>query len=113
MGAELTGGFAAAVRELGAPVGVFASNDNLALAVYRAAERLRLAIPHDVSVVGFNDERRVAVASPPMTSVRQPLAAMTRRAVQHVGELRSGRPQPYERVELRTELIVRRSTLPV
>jgi LacI family transcriptional regulator len=113
MGAELTGGFAAAVRELGAPVGVFASNDNLALAVYRAAERLRLAIPHDVSVVGFNDERRVAVASPPMTSVRQPLAAMTRRAVQLVGELRSGRPQPYERVELRTELIVRRSTLPV
>lgn len=112
-GAEVTRGFAAAVRQLGTPVGVFASNDDLALAVYRAAERLRLSIPHDVSVVGFNDERRVAAASPPMTSVRQPIHAMAGRAVQLVGELRSGGSKPHDRVELRTELVVRRSTLPI
>jgi LacI family transcriptional regulator len=110
--AEVTRAFAAAIRKTGTPVGVFASNDEMALAVYRAAERLRLAIPDDVSVVGFNDERRVAAASPPMTSVRQPLQAMTSRAVQLVGELRSGRGRPYERVELPTNLVVRQSTLP-
>lgn len=111
--AEVTAEFAAAVRETGTPVGVFASNDEMALAVYRTAKRLRLTIPGDVSVIGFNDERRVAAASPPMTSVHQPLEAIAARAVQLIGELRSGQQQPYERVELPTRLVVRQSTLAV
>jgi LacI family transcriptional regulator len=95
------------------PTGVFASNDEMALAVYRAAERLGLTIPDDVSVIGFNDEPRAAAADPPLTSVRQPVGAMAARAVDLVRELRQRDTDHYERVELPTHLVVRSSTLPI
>ena len=95
------------------PTGVFASNDEMALAVYRAAERLGLKIPEDVSVIGFNDEPRAAAVEPPLTSVRQPVGEMAARAVDLVRELRERDLDHFERVELPTRLIVRASTLPV
>ena len=91
-------------------VGVFACNDEMALAVYRAAARLGRRIPDDVCVVGFNDEPRAATASPPLTSVRQPLRAMAARAVELVHELRNHDDAHYERIELPTELIIRASS---
>lgn len=46
-------------------VGVFACNDEMALAVYRAAARAKRRIPDEVGIVGFNDEPRAAAADPP------------------------------------------------
>ncbi|MGC5221756.1 LacI family DNA-binding transcriptional regulator [Micromonospora sp. DT81.3] len=110
--APLTEGLVAAIRTAPTPVGVFACNDEMAFAVYRAAARIGLKIPDDVSVVGFNDEPRAARADPPLTSVRQPLRAMAARAVELVTRLRHHDDQRHERVELPSELIVRASTLP-
>lgn len=95
------------------PTGVFACNDEMALAVYRAAHRLGLGIPEDVSVIGFNDEPGAAAADPPLTSVRQPVRAMAARAVELVQEHRQRDTNQFERVELATRLIVRSSTLPM
>jgi len=93
-----------------APVGVFACNDEMALAVYRAAGRAHRRIPDDVSVIGFNDEPRAAAANPPLTSVRQPLREMAARAIELVLELRRHDEQVHERVELPCTLVVRGST---
>ncbi|MCJ1701811.1 LacI family transcriptional regulator [Rathayibacter festucae] len=93
------------------PVGVFACNDEMALVVYEVARRLGRRIPEDISVVGFNDEPRASLVSPPLTSVRQPLRAMAARAVERLRELRERNEQHHERIELPTELIVRGSTL--
>ena len=95
------------------PTGVFAGNDEMALAAYRAAERLGLAIPDVLSVIGFDDEPRARAATPPLTSVRQPVGEMAARAVELVRELRQRDTDRFERVELPTRLIVRGSTLPV
>jgi DNA-binding LacI/PurR family transcriptional regulator len=92
------------------PVGVFACNDEMALAVYRAANQAGRRIPDDVGVVGFNDEPRAARAQPPLTSVRQPLRAMAGRAVELVAGLRGHQRPTYERIELPSELIIRAST---
>lgn len=92
------------------PVGVFACNDEMALAVYRASHQAGRSIPHDVGVVGFNDEPRAARAHPPLTSVRQPLRAMAGRAVELVSELRGHESAAYERIELPSELVMRAST---
>lgn len=92
------------------PVGVFATNDEMALSVYRAAAQLRRRIPEDISVVGFNDEPRAAAAHPSLTSVRQPLRAMAARAVEIVAALRNRDDELFERSELPCELIVRSST---
>ncbi len=81
----------------------------MAAAVYRAADQLGLAIPEQVSVVGFNDEPRARVMQPPLTTVRQPLQAMAARAVELVQELRNGAVH-HERIELPSELVVRGST---
>jgi DNA-binding LacI/PurR family transcriptional regulator len=92
------------------PVGVFAGNDEMALSVYSAAERLNLSIPNDVRVVGFNDEPRAALATPPLTSVRQPLREMAERAVELVRDLRQHQDDHFERVEIPSSLVVRRSS---
>lgn len=94
------------------PVGVFACNDEMALAVYRAAARAGRRIPDDVSVVGFNDEPRAAAARPPLTSVHQPLRQMAARAVELIPELRRHDEPVHERIELPCTLVVRGSTNP-
>jgi LacI family transcriptional regulator len=54
------------------PTAIFASADFLALAVLRAARRLGLAVPGDVSLVVFDDNPMVQHADPPLTAVSQP-----------------------------------------
>ena len=93
-----------------APTGVFACNDEMAFAVYRAASRLGRRIPEDLRVVGFNDEPRAAAAAPPLTSVQQPLREMAGRAVELVKELRLRDTNDFERVELPSTLVARGST---
>jgi LacI family transcriptional regulator len=108
--APLTEGMLRAIAEDRRSVGVFACNDEMAFAVYRAAAQLGRSIPDDIGVVGFNDEPRAAHAHPPLTSVRQPLREMAARAVELVAELRRHEDDSFERIELPSELIVRRST---
>jgi LacI family transcriptional regulator len=94
------------------PTAIFSCNDQQALGVYEAARQRGLRIPQDLSVVGFDDLPVARWVSPPLTTVRQPLAEMGRVAVQMLGELIENRPLPSRRVELSTELITRESTGP-
>ncbi|WP_456285342.1 LacI family transcriptional regulator [Microbacterium sp. JZ70] len=91
-------------------VGVFACNDEMALVAYRVAALLGRDIPQDIGVVGYNDEPRAATASPPLTSLRPPMAAMAARAVETIKELREHSAAEFPLIELPTELVVRGST---
>ena len=95
------------------PTAIFAGNDQHALGVYEAARQRALRIPQDLSVVGFDDLPVARWLSPPLTTVRQPLAEMGRAAAEMLGELIEGRPLRSRRVELSTELITRESTGPL
>ena len=95
------------------PTAIFAGNDQHALGVYEAARQRALRIPQDLSVVGFDDLRVARWLSPPLTTVRQPLAEMGRAAAQMLGELIEGRPLHSRRVELSTELVTRESSGPL
>jgi LacI family transcriptional regulator, galactose operon repressor len=92
------------------PTAIFSCNDQQALGVYEAARRRGLRIPQDLSVVGFDDLPVARWISPPLTTVRQPLAEMGRAAAQMLGELIENRPLHSRRLELSTELITREST---
>jgi LacI family transcriptional regulator len=94
------------------PTAVFAGSDQQALGVYEAARQRSLRIPQDLSVVGFDDLPVARWVSPPLTTVRQPLAEMGRAAAQMLGELIADMPLRSRRVELSTELITRESTGP-
>lgn len=52
------------------PTGVVCSDDNMALAVIRAAYERGLRVPEDVSVVGFNDILYTHMVNPPLTTMR-------------------------------------------
>jgi LacI family transcriptional regulator len=95
------------------PTAIFAGSDQQALGVYEAARQRGLRIPQDLSVVGFDDLPVARWVSPPLTTVRQPLAEMGRAAAQMLGEIIEDRPLRSRRVELSTELIMRESTGPV
>ena len=55
------------------PTAVFAGSDEAALGVIEAARSRGLRVPEDLSVVGFDDTALARFASPPLTTVRQPL----------------------------------------
>ena len=94
------------------PSAIFAGNDQQALGVYEAARQRGLRIPQDLSVVGFDDLPVARWVSPPLTTVRQPLAEMGRAAAEMLGGLIEGAPLRSRRLELSTELITRESTGP-
>jgi hypothetical protein len=62
--------------------------------VYRAAREGGLRIPTDLSVVGFDDLPIAALADPPMTTVRQPLAEMAVAATELALALGRGEKPP-------------------
>ncbi|MBO8141473.1 MAG: LacI family DNA-binding transcriptional regulator [Firmicutes bacterium] len=84
-GSDIGAGYRAS-RELLAkaprPTGIFCANDLLAIGVLQAAAEAGLKVPGDLSVVGFDGTTLAQVASPPLTTVVQPIRQMGQTAVQ-------------------------------
>ncbi len=95
------------------PTAIFASSDQMALGVYEGLRQKGLRVPDDVSVVGFDDLPEARWSSPPLTTVRQPLAEMGTLAARTILRLSRGEDTESPRVELATDLIVRDSTAPL
>ncbi|GAA1124949.1 LacI family DNA-binding transcriptional regulator [Kribbella jejuensis] len=91
------------------PTAIFAGSDEVALGVLEAARARGLRVPEDLSVVGFDDTEVARLASPPLTTVRQPLREMGAVAVRTALQLAVGEPVASHHVELATTLIVRGS----
>ncbi|MEV0244643.1 LacI family DNA-binding transcriptional regulator [Streptomyces sp. NPDC050674] len=94
------------------PTALFAAGDRMALGAIEALRRRGLRVPQDMSVVGFDDLPEVRWSSPPLTTVRQPLADMGRLAVRTALGLTRDEQPDSPRVELGTDLVVRASTAP-
>ena len=113
---ETAGGESAARRLLAAkerPTAIFAFNDNAAVGVLNVARELRLRVPEDLSVVGFDDSEQAAIVTPALTTVRQPLAEMGRMAVSLLLRMLENQRVEGLKVELATRLVIRESTAPV
>ncbi|MGH2998158.1 MAG: LacI family DNA-binding transcriptional regulator [Gaiellaceae bacterium] len=89
---------------------VICASDVLALGVVRAVRREGYDVPEDVSVVGYDDSPLMACTDPPLTTVRQPIEAMGRGAVNTLLSLVSGNPVSTEELLFAPELVVRGST---
>jgi len=94
------------------PTAIFAGSDEQAFGVAEAARVTGRRIPQDLSVVGFDDLPISRWVSPPLTTVRQPLAKMGRTAAEMLLTMIEEREPFGRQVELATELIVRSSTAP-
>ncbi|MEU5339785.1 MULTISPECIES: LacI family DNA-binding transcriptional regulator [unclassified Streptomyces] len=108
---SLEGGQAAATRLLDRGVtGIICASDPLALGAVRAARRKGLAVPSQVSVVGYDDSAFMNCTEPPLTTVRQPIEAMGRAAVELLNAQIGGSSVPTEELLYEPELVVRGST---
>jgi DNA-binding LacI/PurR family transcriptional regulator len=108
---SLEGGHAAASRLLQHGVtGIICASDPLALGAIRAARRAGLAVPADVSVVGYDDSAFMSCTDPPLTTVRQPIEAIGRAAVEMlVGQI-EGSPVSADELFFEPEIVARGST---
>lgn len=88
---------------------IFAANDQIALAIYKTARELRIRIPEDLALVGFDDLEVVAHLDVPLTTVAQPTFEIGRTAVEVLMRRISGETDCWQRVILPTRLVVRRS----
>ncbi|GAA4261703.1 LacI family DNA-binding transcriptional regulator [Dactylosporangium darangshiense] len=94
------------------PTAIFASSDLYALGVYEAARSCGIAIPADLSVVGYDDLRIARWAGPPLTTIRVPLAAMAEQAFHLVMRLADEPELTFSRIDIDTSLVVRESSAP-
>ena len=98
------------------PTAVLCFSDVLGLGVLTVAEELGLAVPDDLSVVGFDDSPVARRSRPPLTTVRQDVAAKGHLAAEAllkaIDHRRSGTKAAVRHRTIPTELVVRRSTGP-
>ena len=92
------------------PTAIFAANDVSAFGVMDAVRNYGLRIPDDISVIGFDDIPDAQWTQPPLTTVRQPMREMGKRAARMLLGAIADPDTPQERVELPTELVVRSTT---
>ena len=87
--------------------GVIAFNDQMALGVIAGLSRRGFAVPHDMSVIGFDDVPMAAMVAPPLTTIRLPTEEAGMVAVRML------RDESTSTSELFGTLVVRESTGPV
>jgi LacI family transcriptional regulator len=92
------------------PTAVFAANDLSAIRTMEVARQLGLDVPGDVSVVGFDNVPESALASPPLTTIDQPLRAMGAVALDLLVRILQGEDVDATHVQLPTTLVERAST---
>ena len=95
------------------PTAMLAMSDVLALGALQAAGELGIAVPAELSIVGFDDSPAAELASPPLTTVSQPHEEKGRLAAEWLNEaIERGGPTRVRRRRaiLPTELVVRQST---
>jgi len=95
------------------PTAIFASNDEMAAGVYKVARNMGLSIPHDLSIVGFDDSPVAARLFPALTSVQRPLQDMGRQAAVKLLDCQPGERVPSPNEMLIPSLVVRESTAPL
>lgn len=87
---------------------IFAANDEMALGALHALSAAGKAVPGDVALIGFDDMEGARNASPPLTTVRQPLKDIAVAAVRTIMDQLQGREVPRMQM-LQTHLVVRES----
>jgi LacI family transcriptional regulator len=95
--------------------GVFVCNDRMALGALKTARQLGRRVPQDLAMVGFDDTQDSAYFYPSLSTVRQDMVELGRRAVRELGKVieanQRGDPLTPKTVLLQPELIVRASSL--
>jgi LacI family transcriptional regulator len=93
------------------PTAIACWSDYTAMAVMRAASRMGVRVPQDLSVAGFDDLSVATLLNPPLTTVAQSFEEMGRRAVRRLlSNIDTSEHMAATEEALTTNLVVREST---
>jgi LacI family transcriptional regulator len=95
------------------PSAVFTYSDLLAIGAIRAATDLRLSIPSDVSIIGYDDIELASFCVPRLTTIYQDKKQIGELAVQLILNRLHDPWRPREEIVLHTHLVIRESTGPI
>ncbi|MCA1065223.1 LacI family DNA-binding transcriptional regulator [Rossellomorea sp. AcN35-11] len=90
--------------------GVFAGNDVMAVGALKAASRLNLKVPDDLSIIGFDGIEWTETVSPEISTMAQPIYEMGKKAASMLLELIDGKKLDDVHVVFNTELMERETT---
>lgn len=90
------------------PTAIFAANDLMAIGALKAFVRLKVQVPKEVSIIGFDNIPFSDCTYPPLTTIAQPTYQMGQKAVETLLKL-IDKKKIKKSVEFETELIERDS----
>lgn len=93
------------------PPAIFCATDDQAIGVLRAARELRIDVPGELAVAGFDDVKEAALTDPPLTTIASDRPAMARAAVDLVldDSLRVAGSRRERLKQFPSALVIRRS----
>ena len=92
------------------PTAIIAANDPMALGVMESARELKIRVPQDLSLAGFDDLPATQEHFPPLTTVHQPVSEMGERGARILLEAMEEGTMPTGRIVMDVSLVVREST---
>ena len=91
------------------PTAVYCANDEVAIGFYRACKEFNVSIPNDLSVIGFDDSPMTTLIEPNLTTIKQPIDALSRQAADSLIHQIEGITHSVSS-RFTTSLIIRNST---
>lgn len=113
-GYEVEDGYRAAEKLLelhknNMPSAIFAVTDLVAVGALQLFQKNAIKVPEDMAIIGFADIKFVSMLSVPLTTMKQPVIEIGRRAAKMLFyEIENGINSP-QRIRLEAELIIRNS----
>lgn len=86
---------------------IVASNDEMALGVLEALKKRNILVPKEVAVTGFDNGEGTKYSSPSLTTVKQPIYDLSKKALEMALEIINGK-RP-DNIILNTEIVIRES----
>ena len=90
--------------------GIFASSDLIAAQVIQVCNEIKIRIPKDIKLVGFDDVDISQLTTPRITTVHQPIKEMAKLAIELI-DSKYNNIEVNEKTILPIKLIIRKSTL--
>ena len=89
------------------PTAILTFSNQIAIGAMKAIKEAGLIIPHDISLISFDEQPYFQLTAPPITTIQQPIAAIAKQAVQMLMGLIDGKQ--VENCIMKPKLIIRES----
>ncbi len=100
------------LNQCGDVTAIFACNDAMAIGALHYLKKKKYRVPHDISLIGFDDVEADIYLDPPLTTMRVPKIDMGLEAAQLMVDVLNNKSKNPRKVLVPAELIVRKSTCP-